>query len=1016
VIVSGLRTPFGGRIDRSRTVNFSFDGRDYQGFAGDTLASALLANGVHLVARSFKYHRPRGFLAAGAEEPSALVTVRRDAARCTPNLRATQLELYEGLEAFSQNRWPALAFDLGAVNDLLARFIPAGFYYKTFMWPRSAWQWLYEPRIRAAAGLGQAPTRADPDRYTGRFAHCDVLVVGAGPAGLAAAHAAAAGGARVVLCDEQAEPGGSLLSDRAGDEPALEGRPAPLWLRDTLGALARNPRVTLLTRTTAFGYFPHNLLGLCERLSDHLPAPHADAPRERLWQVRAREVVLATGAIERPLVFPGNDRPGIMLAGAARTWLNRYGVVPGTRAVVVTACDEAYRAALDLQRAGVAIAAIADVRARADGDWPRRALAAGLAVQPAVTVLGTSGRRRVESLELARLDAGRATDATTQPCDLVLMSGGFTPSVHLHSQSRGQLVWDEEAQAFLPGEPAEHTRSAGACRGVFALEAAFDDGAAAGAAAGREARAPGRTGVHAGASPPQRGAAAPLARAAAPALPPLGLVGALPQPQRARSKAFVDWQNDVTARDLALAMREGFRSIEHVKRYTTAGMATDQGKTSNLNALGIVSRTLGRSVPEVGLTTFRMPYTPVTFGSFAGVARGELFDPVRTTPMHGWAAARGAVFEDVGLWKRARYFPRGSEDMDAAVARECRTARSSCGIFDASTLGKIEVVGSDAVSFMNRMYVNAWERLAVGRARYGVLLRDDGYVYDDGVVARVAEDRFHVTTTTGGAPRVLALMEDYLQTEWSDLNVWLTSTTEQWAVIAVQGPAARTVLSGLIDIDISAQALPHMSVAAGRVCGVPMRLFRVSFTGELGFEVNVPADFGPAVWEAIWEAGRAHELTPYGTEAMHVLRAEKGYIIVGQDTDGTVTPDDVGLGWTIGKGKPDFVGLRSLQRPSMSAPDRRQLVGLVTADPQTVLEEGAQVVADPGSPPPTRPLGHVTSSYHSAALGRSIALGLISGGRALIGQTLYVPMPSGAVAVQVSSTVFYDPEGKRLHA
>ena len=1011
-MITGLRTRAGGRVDRARALNFSFDGRAFRGLAGDTLASALLANGVHLLGRSFKYHRPRGLLAAGAEEPNALVTIRRDAARSTPNLRATQLELYEGLEAWSQNRWPALAFDFGAVNDLIARFIPAGFYYKTFMWPRSAWQWLYEPRIRAAAGLGRAPERADPDCYATRFAHCDVLVVGAGPAGLAAAHAAAASGARVVLCDEQSEPGGTLLSDSSGEQAALEGRPAGLWLSDTVASLGRHPRITLLTRTTAFGYFPHNIVGLSQRLTDHLASPGADAPRERQWQVRAREVVLATGAIERPLVFPGNDRPGIMLAGAARTFLNRYGVVPGTRAVVVTACDEAYRAALDLEHAGVDIACIADVRTGAGGAWAQRARDAGLAVLPGVTVLGTHGRRRVAGIELARLESERAIDVGSQPCDLVLMSGGFTPSVHLHSQSRGKVVWDEALGAFLPGEPAEHSRSAGACRGVFALDAAFADGAAAGAAAARDALAPGRSGVHAGA-PPHSAAPPPPAAAITPAAG--GFVGALPQPKHARSKAFVDWQNDVTAKDLALATREGFCSIEHVKRYTTTGMATDQGKTSNLNALGIVSRTLAKTVPEVGLTTFRMPYTPITFGAFAGMGRGALFDPTRTTPMHGWAASQGAVFEDVGLWKRARYFPRSGEDMHAAVARECRAVRGGCGIFDASTLGKIEVVGSDAVIFMNRMYVNAWDRLAAGRSRYGVLLRDDGFVYDDGVVARIAEDRFHVTTTTGGAPRVLALMEDYLQTEWAELNVWLTSTTEQWAVIAVQGPAARTVLAGLVDIDISAPAMPHMSAAEGHILGVPMRLFRVSFTGELGFEVNVPADFGTAVWEAIWDAGQPHGMTPYGTEAMHVMRAEKGYIIVGQDTDGTVTPDDAGLAWTIGKAKPDFVGMRALRRPAMGAADRRQLVGLMTKDPQTVLEEGAQVMAEPRVPPPTRPLGHVTSSYHSAVLGRSIALGLICGGRARMGQTLYVPMPTGEAAVEVTSPVFYDPEGKRLH-
>jgi sarcosine oxidase subunit alpha len=1012
-VSQGLRSASGGRIDRARVLHFSFDGRRYTGCAGDTLASALLASGVHLLGRSFKYHRPRGVLAAGSEEPNALVTVRRDAARCTPNLRATQVELYEGLEAHSQNRFPGLAFDLGAVNDLLAPFIPAGFYYKTFMWPRRAWRSLYEPRIRGAAGLGRAPTHADPDRYAPRFAHCDVLVVGAGPAGLAAASAAAAVGARVLLCDEQSELGGSLLAQDALASPILEGRPAPQWLAQMLSGLAANPRVTLLPRTTAFGYFPHNLLGLNERLSDHLADPPHELPRERQWQVRAREVVLATGAIERPLVFPCNDRPGIMLAGAARTFLNRYGVLPGTRAVVVTAHDAAYRAALELQRAGVFIAAIAEARAAQDSEWIARARAAGIPVLTGATVLGTGGRRRVNSIRLARLEHGAATQDLTQPCDLVLMSGGFTPSVHLFSQSRGRLAWSESLQAFLPGTPAERARSAGACHGVFALEAALADGAAAGTAAAREATDPARTGVRPAAALTR---AAPVpAESATSAAGAAGFAGELPQPRGGHGRAFVDWQNDVTTKDLALATREGFRSIEHVKRYTTTGMATDQGKTSNLNALGVVSRTLGKSIPQVGLTTFRAPYTPVSFGSFAGAARAGLFDPVRTTPMHEWARAQGAVFEDVGLWKRARYFPRAAEDMHAAVGRECRAVRSGCGIFDASTLGKIEVVGRDALTFMNRLYINAWTSLAVGRCRYGVLLREDGFVYDDGVVARIGAQCLHVTTTTGGAPRVLAMMEDYLQTEWSELQVWLTSTTEQWAVIAVQGPTARQVLASLVDVDITAAALPHMSVAAGRICGVPMRLFRVSFTGELGFEVNVPADFGPAVWQAVWEAGQAHGITPYGTETMHVLRAEKGYIIVGQDTDGTVTPEDAGLGWAIGKNKPDFVGKRSLQRPAMSSPERRQLVGLLTADPRTVLEEGSQVMAQPASGS-ARPLGHVTSSYYSTVLGRSIALGLVCRGRARLGETLHVPTPAGDAPVRVSSPVFYDPDGARLHA
>ena len=863
------------------------------------------------------------------------------------------------------------------------------------MWPASFWKSVYEPLIRARAGLGRAPAGADPDRYANRYAHCDVLVVGAGPAGLAAARAAADAGARVMICDEQPQFGGSLLSDT---DAVIDARPAGVWLRETLATLAQNTRVTLLPRSTAFGYFPHNLIGVNEKLGDHLAASPPHLPRERLWQIRAREVVLATGALERPLVFPGNDRPGIMLAGAARTYLRRFGVRCGSRAVVVAGCDAAYQAALDLHAAGVRIAAIADSRPHATGPWREAARHAGLPLQERMTVLGTRGRLRVSAVHLGRIDVhGAVLPGPTVACDLVLMSGGHTPCVHLFSQSRGKLRWDEVLQAFIPATAAERERSAGACRGVYALAAALDDGAAAGAAAAQRLRV-----------------AAPASHTAAEAD---GMLGALPRPrQSSGKKAFVDWQNDVTSADLALATREGFRSIEHVKRYTTTGMATDQGKSSNLNALAIVAASLGKSIPEVGVTTFRMPYTPVSFGSMASRARGDLFDPVRTTPMHDWAQEKGAVFENVALWKRARYFPRAGEDMHGAVARECRAVRSHCGIFDASTLGKIEVVGADAVTFMNRMYVNSWTKLAVGRTRYGVLLREDGFILDDGVVARTAEDRFHVTTTTGGAARVLALMEDYLQTEWSDLYVWLTSTTEQWAVIAVQGPAAREVLRPLIqDLDIAPDALPHMGVARGRICGVPLLLFRVSFSGELGFEVNVPADYGRSVWEAIFASGQPHGISVYGTEAMHVLRAEKGYIIVGQDTDGTVTPDDVGLSWAIGRTKPDYVGKRSLERPAMQAPQRKQLVGLLSADGKSVLEEGAQLVEAPGERAPMRLIGHVSSSYQSAVLGHPIALALVAGGRTRMGQTLYVPMPAGDVPVRVVSPVFYDPEGARLN-
>jgi sarcosine oxidase subunit alpha len=1000
-----FRANSGGHIDRSRPLTFTFDGKAYRGFAGDSLASALLANGVHLVGRSFKYHRPRGILAAGPEEPNGLVTVYRDAARYTPNLRVTQVELYEGLQAVSQNRWPSLERDAGRINDWLSPFFPAGFYYKTFMWPKSAWKKWYEPAIRRAAGLGVAPTRPDPDRYAQRYAHCDLLVVGGGPAGLAAALAASDSGARIILCDESAEFGGSLLGDASA---RIDGDSALDWVRRAVTELRRSARITLLTRTTAFGYFPHNLVALNERITDHLPVPPAQLPRERLWQVRARHVVLATGAIERPLVFPGNDRPGIMLAGAAQTYLNRFGVLVGRRVVVVTACDTAYQAALDLRASGAAIAAVADVRSQLPSGLPDAVRAAGIEVLAGATVLGTEGNLRVKAISLGEVDeAGQVRRTRRIECDAVLMSGGFTPSVHLFSQSRGKLAWDESIQAFIPSRSAERERSVGASRGISDLAQVLEDGAIAGADAMESSNA---------VVSPSDGAdrrytvEASIRRAGA-------ILGALPAAHPpGKLKAFVDFQHDVTVRDLKLATQEGFRSVEHLKRYTTTGMATDQGKTSNLNALAIASKALDTPIPQIGLTTFRMPYTPTTFGSFAGISRGNLFDPRRTTPTHAWAEARGAVFENVGLWLRARYFPRALEDMHAAVARECLAVRNACGIFDASTLGKIEVVGADAAEFMNRLYINSWTGLGVGRARYGILCREDGFIYDDGVVARLAPDRFHVTTTTGGAPRVLAMMEDYRQTEWPDLNVWLTSTTEQWAVIAVQGPNARRVLEPLVsEIDLGAAALPHMAVARGKISGVPMILFRVSFTGELGFEINVPADYGAAVWESVYAAGQAHGISEYGTETMHVLRAEKGYIIVGQDTDGTVTPDDAGLTWAIGKTKTDFVGKRSLERPSMKAPDRKQLVGLRACDGRTILEEGAQVAAKPRQTPPMELIGHITSSYASSVLGYPIALALVAGGRALMGTHLYVPMPGGDIEVEVTSPIFYDPAGGRIN-
>jgi sarcosine oxidase, subunit alpha len=989
-----------GSIDRSRPLAFTFDGLLYQGYAGDTLASALIANGVHLVGRSFKYHRPRGILSAGAEEPNALITVTRGAGRVTPNLRATQIELTDGLNATSQNRWPSLTFDLGAVNDLFSPLFGAGFYYKTFMGPNLfgknwAWARVYEPMIRRAAGLGAPPREPDPDRYTRTFDHCDVLIVGAGPAGLAAALAASQSGARVVVCDENPTFGGSLLAEA---EAEIDGKSALRWLEDSLAALRSAPNVRLMTRTQAFGYYAQNFIGLNERIAEPDLIADPDLPRERLWQMRAREVVIATGAIERPLVFPNNDRPAVMLADAARHYCLQYGAKVGDRVVVATTHDSAYRAALDMKKAGVGLALITDLRPEAKGPLADAARAAGIEVIAGAEIVGVDGRLRINAVRVKHPGGDR-----TVACDALLMSGGWTPSVHLFSQSRGKLAFDEALQLFKPGASAQRERSAGACNANFDLAGALAEGDAAGRAAATAARF-----------------TAPSARtyAVSEALPASGAAHVYPPaaPTDRRAKAFVDFQNDVCAKDVSLAVQEGMRSIEHIKRYTTTGMATDQGKLSNMNTLGIAAAELKKPVPEVGLTTFRPPYTPVTFGAFAGPARGDLFDPIRRTPIHDWAAENGAAFEDVGPWKRAWYFPQARETMHDAVTRECRTTRASVGLFDATTLGKIEVVGPDAATFLERMYANAFQKLEVGRCRYGLMLNEAGFLMDDGVIARLKPDRFHVTTTTGGAPRVLAHMEDYLQTEFPDLRVWVTSTTEQWATIAVQGPRARETIAPLIEgVDLAADATPHMSMREAHVCGVPARLMRVSFTGELGYEINVPSHFGRAVWEAAWREVQKHGGCAYGTEAMHVMRAEKGYVIVGQETDGTVTLADLGLEWAIGKTKKDFVGKRSLTRPDMLAANRKQLVGLLTDNPAISLEEGAQVTESPSPPIGSSALGHVTSSYRSEAVGRPIALAMVAAGRSRMGAKLHVPMPGGAIAVTVTTPVFYDKAGARLN-
>jgi sarcosine oxidase, subunit alpha len=975
-----------GRLTPAKTLRFSFDGEKLTGLEGDTLASALLANGIHLTGRSFKYHRPRGIYSAGPEEPNALMEIARDSVRRQPNVRATVQELYDGLNSKSQNRWPSLTVDVGAVNNLASPLFAAGFYYKTFMWPKFAWKKVYEPNIRMAAGLGFAPTEADPESYANRFAHCDVLVIGGGLAGLSAALSAAETGAETILVEQNSIMGGALLYENSIKINGMSGYD---WAQQTVAKLSAMPNVRVLTRTTAFGYYAQNMVALTELITEHLPNPPKESPRERLWQVRAGRVVLATGSIERHMVFAENDRPGVMLAGAARLYLNQFGVSVGRKVGVYTAHDGAYAAAFDLKRAGCDIPVIADLRKEVPAALLDEAKSLGIEVLIGHAVIKAGGRLRVNSMDVRPADGGAVRKFSV---DALITSAGWTPSVHLFSQSRGKLKFDDARGIFVPGENAQDCVSVGACNGTDDLDALVAEAVSAGGKSIKlKVEGPSYGGGMSGAAP-----------------------GAGPDDS---VKAFIDFQNDVTAKDIRLAVREGMHSIEHVKRFTTNGMATDQGKLSNMHGLAIAAEALGRPIPQVGLTTFRSPYTPVTFGTIVNHAKGPLFDPTRRTSMYENAAAMGAVFEDVGQWKRAWYFPRAGETMHEAVDRECVNVRTNAGLFDASTLGKIEVVGPDAAKFLNILYTNSWDKLGVGKCRYGIMLREDGFIYDDGVVGRIAEDRFHVTTTTGGAPRVMSHMEDYLQTEFPDLNVWLTSTTEQWAVIAVQGPKAREIIAPFVTgMDISNEAFPHMSVKECQFMGVPCRLFRMTFAGELGFEINVPADFGPAVWDAIYKRGAPMGLQPYGTEAMHVLRAEKGYIIVGQDTDGTVTPQDAGLAWAIAKSKPDFVGIRGLKRVDLVAPRRKQLVGLRTKDPKTVLEEGAQIVANPNQAIPMTMIGHVTSSYWSANCGRSIAMALIAGGKDRMGETLYVPMPDRNIEAEICDAVFFDKEGGRINA
>lgn len=999
------RTNEGGRIDRQQPIQFTFNGDSYSGFAGDTLASALLANDVHLVGRSFKYHRPRGIVAAGAEEPNSMVQLGTGATT-EPNIRATQISLYDGLQASSVNVWPSVNFDVSAVNGVFAKIFTAGFYNKTFMWPRSFWMKLYEPVIRRAAGWGKAPTERDPDIYDHMHCHADVLIVGAGPAGLSAALEAGRSGARVVLVDEQSEVGGSLL----GLKRTIGGEDAANWIQSAWDELAAMGEVTVLTRSTAFGYYDQNYLCILEQKTDHLPAKERIGKvRQRVWHVRATEVVLATGCHERPLVFADNDRPGIMLAGAVQTYANRYGVLPGKNIAFFCNNDSAYEAALDLKAAGAKIAAIIDCRTEVDTALRKLTEDAGIRILEGYAITATKGGKRVSKIEVRPIQKGAkvyTSSPTVIECDLVAMSGGWSPVVHLFSQSQGKLEYLEEKACFVPGKAVQRQIFAGAVTGHFSLQECLEEGQQSGLKAASNA---GFTSTASAArsvtGEPEIGNIEPFW--IVPSYRPIG---------EGLVKHFVDLQNDSTAADIELATREGFESIEHIKRYTLTGFGTDQGKTSNINALAILSGILDKPIPKVGTTTFRPPYTPVSYGALAGRNLGTWSDPVRVTSIHDWHTNNRAKFENVGQWKRPWYYPKQGEDMQAALNRECLAVRNSVGVLDASTLGKIDIRGPDAAEFLNRIYTNAWLKLGIGKVRYGLMCHEDGMVFDDGTTGRIAEDRFLMTTTSGNAAIVLDWLEEYLQTEWPDLDVYCTSVTEQWATVSIAGPKARDLLAKLApEMDLSNDAFPYMSFQEGDVSGISARIFRISFTGELSYEINVPWYFGKALWEEVMAAGEAYDITPYGTESMHVLRAEKGFIIVGQETDGTTTPQDLGMDWIVSKKKPDFIGKRSFSRPDSRRADRKQLVGLLTENPSEVLPEGAQLVFDPDAVIPMPMVGHVTSSYYSANLGRSIALAVVKGGQNRHGDKIFAPLKSGTLTAEIVDPVFYDKAGEKLN-
>ena len=1008
-IQQGNRLRKGGRIDRRKPIRFTFNDRPLMGYAGDTLASALLANGVNLIGRSFKYGRPRGIMTAGVEEPNGIVQLGATEATQTPNIRVTEQVLYDGMVCRSVNGWPSVDHDvMGVFGRLGGALMSPGFYYKTFMFPKSQWE-TYESFIRKAAGLGRSSKKRDPDRYEHINQHTDVMIIGAGPTGLVAARDAARRGARVILADEQQEFGGSLLHSR--DD--IDGKPAMEWVDDIITELTLNDNVLLLPRTTVNGYHDHNFLTARERLTDHhVISTAGKVTRQRMHKIRAASVILATGAHERPLVYANNDLPGCFTCSAISTYIQRFAVVPGKKLVVMTTNDSGYQSAIDWHDAGREVAAIVDTRKSPEGSVLELAADKGIQVMTGSAVIELKGRKQVRGAIIAPINAlGSfvAGESIYVECDTLASSGGWSPAVHLSCHTGSRPVWNEEILGFIPGPTTEQRFEGGAVNGRQTLADCFVDGVQVAAdaclAAGIDQRL--------SATPPTISGANEVIGDPM----PLYLVPHTKTASRA-PKQFVDMQNDVTAAGIEMTTREGFESIEHVKRYTALGFGTDQGKTGNINGMAIVAKALGKSISETGTTVFRPNYTPVSFGVVAGAHTDLLFDPQRFTPLHEWHIERGAEFENVGQWKRPWYFPVGDESMEDALKREQLATRNGVGILDASTLGKIDIQGKDAREFLGRVYTNAWEKLAVGRCRYGLMCGEDGMVMDDGVTSCLADNHFLMTTTSGGAAHVLSWLEIYHQTEWPELEVFFTSVTDEWATMSIAGPDSRKLLSELTDINLAPDAFKFMDWREGKVADISARVFRISFTGDLSYEINVPAHYGLHVWKALFKAGEKYNLTPYGTETMHILRAEKGFVIVGQETDGSVTPIDLDHGWAVANNKPfSFIGKRGMHRADCLRDDRKQLVGLKTVDPEAVLPEGAQAVFTPDQAIPMTMVGHVTSSYYSAFLDRSIAMGLIRGGLSKKGDSVYFPLANGkTIEALICDPVFVDPDGKRQKA